>query len=229
MGNSGNIRRVLNCPKFGLTVPIDAMDRAKHTFRSEKFESVIQEAMRFMMASRVNSLPPEERFPGAGVYALYYSGPFQHYRYIAVANQKEATTPIYVGKAVPPGWRIGRAANRDGPNVRPLHRRLSEHSRNINDVETLDVRSFQCRFMILGGIESDLISACEAQLIRQFRPLWNTVVDGFGNHTPGEGRFDQARSEWDVLHPGRGWAARCRGTPPSHENIVANILNHRSG
>lgn len=203
-----------------------ALDLTKHTFSSLKFKSVLQEAMDFMMASPVHALPPAERFPGAGVYALYYCGEFDHYKHIAVADQKHANPPIYVGKAVPPGWRRGRIG-RVGPNVQPLYRRLAEHAANIIEVENLDASEFSCRFMILGGPESDLISACEAQLIRDFAPLWNTVVDGFGNHTPGEGRFDQARSEWDVLHPGRGWAARCRGIPPVLENIVAKIDKHR--
>ena len=204
------------------------VDLKKQTFTSRKFESVIQEAMRFMMASPLHPLPPADHFPGAGVYALYYCGGFEYYRHIAVADQKDDKTAIYVGKAVPPGWRVGRAG-RVGPNVRPLYRRLAEHAGNINEVDNLKASDFSCRFMILGGIESDLISACEANLIRQFTPLWNTVVDGFGNHTPGKGRFDQARSEWDVVHPGRAWAARCRGTPPVLENIVANIAKHRGG
>lgn len=205
-----------------------AVDLKKHTFASPKFKSVLQEAMRFMMRSPIHPLPPADRFPGAGVYALYYCGNFDHYNHIVVADQKDANTPIYVGKAVPPGWRVGRAG-RVGPNVRPLYARLAEHVRTIDEVENLDARDFCCRFMILGGTESDLISACEAQLIRQFAPVWNTVVDGFGNHTPGKGRFGQARSEWDVLHPGRAWAARCRGVPPLLENIVAKILEHRGG
>ena len=181
-----------------------------------------------MMTSPVHPLPPADRFPGAGVYAIYYGGNFESYNHITAANQKGAKTPIYVGKAVPPGWRVGRTA-RDGRNVRPLHNRLDEHAGSINDAENLNIGDFCCQFMILDGSASDLISACEAQLIRQFTPLWNTIVDGFGNHTPGEGRFDQARSEWDVLHPGRPWAARCRGVAPILEDIVSKIARHREG
>lgn len=205
------------------------MDLEKQTFRSAKFKGVIQEAIHFIMASPVHSLPPTDRFPGSGVYVLYYVGPFEHYQYITEANQEEATTPIYVGKAVPPGWRAGRSATRAADSAKPLYRRLVEHANNIKKVKNLDVSDFHCRFMILDDIESDLISACEAQLIRQFGPLWNTTVDGFGNHTPGEGRFDQARSEWDVLHPGRPWAMRCRGTPPVLEDIVAKIARRSGG
>jgi hypothetical protein len=46
----------------------------------------------------------------------------------------------------------------------------------------------------------------EALLIGHYRPVWNVVVDGFGNHAPGGGRSRQARSSWDELHPGRKWA-----------------------
>ncbi len=77
--------------------------------------------------------------------------------------------------------------------------------------------------MILDGEESNLISTVEAALIRAYLPLWNTAVDGFGNHDPGSGRYDQAPSEWDTLHPGRSWAMKLRGRAPSYENIVAKI------
>ena len=77
--------------------------------------------------------------------------------------------------------------------------------------------------MILNGVETDLISAVESELIRTYRPLWNTVVDGFGNHDPGGGRYNQARSEWDVLHSGRGWADHLTGPAPQLEDIIAKI------
>jgi hypothetical protein len=77
--------------------------------------------------------------------------------------------------------------------------------------------------MILSGVEGDLVVPVEAELIRRYRPLWNTVVDGFGNHDPGAGRYNQARSEWDVLHPGRLWAERLTGESPRREDVIAKI------
>ena len=56
--------------------------------------------------------------------------------------------------------------------------------------------------------DSDLIAATDNILIREFRPLWNSVVDGFGNNDPGRGRYNQAMSDWDVLHPGRPYAEK---------------------
>lgn len=44
-------------------------------------------------------------------------------------------------------------------------------------------------------VESDLVVPVEAELIRKYRPLWNTIIDGFGNHLAGSGRYNQARSE----------------------------------
>jgi hypothetical protein len=77
--------------------------------------------------------------------------------------------------------------------------------------------------MILQGAEIDLVAAIEAELIRNYRPLWNTTVDGFGNHDPGSGRYNQAKSEWDALHPGRSWAEKLTGKPPKLKDIISKI------
>ena len=71
-----------------------------------------------------------------------------------------------------------------------------------------------------------MIGSIEAALIKLNRPLWNSCVDGFGNHDPGSGRYEQARSDWDVIHTGRVWADRLNGVPNSKSNVVANNTNH---
>ena len=73
---------------------------------------------------------------------------------------------------------------------------------------------------------SDMISTVEAGLIKLNRPLWNTAVDGFGNHDPGKGRYEQARSGWDVIHPGRKWAEKCKGVHKIKTAILRKIKNH---
>ena len=170
----------------------------QHTFRSPKFKSVVKEAVEFLTQTPVHPLPPATDFAGVGVYVLYYLGSFDYYSYIARQNQQDCCQPIYIGKAVPAGWRTARTAYTDQDKA--LYQRLQEHARSIASVENLEVHDFRCRFMILNGVETDLISAVESELIRTYTPLWNTVVDGFGNHDPGKGRYNQARSEWDVLH-----------------------------
>ena len=198
-----------------------SVDPTQHIFRSPKFKSVVEEAVEFLTKTPVHFLPPATDFAGVGVYALYYLGSFDHYSHIARQNQQDCRQPIYIGKAVPAGWRTARIAHTDQDKA--LYQRLQEHARSIASVENLEVHDFCCRFMILTGVEMDLISAVESELIRTYTPLWNTVVDGFGNHDPGKGRYNQARSEWDVLHRGRSWADRLSGPEPQLESIIAKI------
>ncbi|MCE2450725.1 MAG: Eco29kI family restriction endonuclease [Candidatus Latescibacteria bacterium] len=193
----------------------------QHTFRSPKFKSVVKEAVEFLTKTPVHPLPPATDFAGVGVYALYYLGSFDHYSQMARQNQQGCRQPIYIGKAVPKGWRKGRTTHSD--QDKRLYERLKEHVRSIDSVENLKVPDFSYRFMILKDAETDLISAVESTLIRTCKPLWNTVVDGFGNHDQGQRRDNQSLSEWDVLHPGRHWADRLTGPAPQLEDIIAKI------
>lgn len=183
---------------------------------------MVAEAISFFNNTPIHSLPPLDAFEEEGVYALYYVGRLELYRPIAQANRSEAVVPIHVGKAVPEGWRTARSGSRDSRNP-TLYRRLSEHAKGIRQGKGLNQRAFTCKFMILEGQESDLISTVEAELIRRYNPLWNSRIDGFGNHDPGSGRYAQALSEWDVLHPGRPWAAKLTGKRPNLRTIVAKI------
>ncbi len=193
-----------------------------HTFRSKKFRSVVAEAVTFFETTPIHPLPPPSRFVGAGVYALYYLGAFELYSPIAVSTESDAHTPIYVGKAVPPGSRTGFEVRRN--ETADLFRRLREHTSSLEQVENLDVNDFRCRFMILDGDEVDLIAPVESELIRTYRPLWNaSVLSGFGIHTPGRGRFEQARSRWDILHPGRSFASRMTNLAASPEEIITDV------
>lgn len=191
-----------------------------HRFKSSVLQSIINDAEAFFTKTPVSLFPPAEPFEGGGVYALYYSGDFDLYRAISIRTIKSKSLPIYVGKAVPSGWRTARITTISGT---PLYNRIREHFRNIEQVENLSANDFKCRYIILDGNESGIIGPVEASLIRKFQPLWNTIIDGFGNHTPGKGRFNQAKSGWDVLHPGRTWADRCMGKAPDHDELVERV------
>ena len=82
------------------------------------------------------------------------------------------------------------------------------------------------QLVIFEDAGSDMISTIEAALIKLNRPLWNTAVDGFGNHDPGSGRYEQAKSEWDVIHEGRAWANKCKGTHAERAIIISKIERH---
>lgn len=160
-----------------------------------------------------------EPFTGAGVYALYYFGSFEAYKDIP----REKEVPIYVGKAVPEGSRKGKYTfdKEVGPR---LYNRLQEHVKTIENASgTLDIHDFCCRYLV---VEDIWIPLGESLLISRFSPIWNQLVTGFGNHTPGSGRFKQERSLWDTLHPGRYWAMKCPPNKVSPEHIVQWVKGH---
>ncbi len=198
-------------------------DYTLHIFRSSRFQGIIEEAIEFFEQTPVHALLSISRFVGSGVYALYYVGDSDLYTRLSEVNLWDCVYPIYVGKAVPPGWRTGRVRTSTTPDV---YRRLKEHKNSIIRVMNLHIDDFRCRFIILNDLESDLIVPFEAELIRRYKPLWNMTVDGFGNHDPGSGRYNQAKSEWDVLHPGRPWAERLTGEAPDVEEVIENVYQH---
>jgi hypothetical protein len=195
-------------------------DREDHVFYSPTFESVVQEVINFLEQTEAYTLPLQDRFNGPGVYALYYQGDFEAYSPIAAANGDELNEPIYVGKAVPKGRRRGRARSSDSAE---LYKRISEHRRSIDKAENLAPEDFSCQFVILEEEMTDTIVTVESALIRKHRPLWNSVIDGFGNHDPGDGRYDQQPSEWDTLHPGRSWVEKLEGEPRDRKAIITRV------
>lgn len=149
-------------------------------------------------------LPPAEPFIAAGIYALYYNGSFSAYRPISLrycAGKKEI--PIYVGKAIPKGGRKGIENLLSVGSV--LYNRLAEHAESILAAQNIEVTDFLCRYLAVDDI---WIPLGESLMIQMFAPVWNLVLEGFGNHDPGTGRHAGEKPRWDVLHPGRTWANR---------------------
>lgn len=204
----------------------ESFERKKHVYKNDAFVELVKDAVRFFNGTPVHALPPTESFLGTGVYAIYYTGSNPLYQKYAELNRLAYSHPIYVGKAVPKGWRQARVSD-DGVNQsRELFSRLREHSRNIAHGDGLDVDDFQCRFVIFEDAASDMISTIEAALIKLNKPLWNMALDGFGNHDPGKGRYEQAKSDWDVIHPGRQWAEKCNGASRVERDILIVIAAH---
>lgn len=201
-------------------------DREKHVYQSKEFEELIKDTIRFFNGTPVHTLTPPEKFHGTGVYAIYYIGKFPQYKKIYEKNRTSFDLPIYVGKAVPSGWRQARTISTEDKITYELHTRLKEHSRSILQASNLDNDDFRCRFMILEDYASSMIGTVEAALIRLYTPLWNSSIDGFGNHDPGKGRYNQAKSDWDVLHPGRKWAEKCQGVPSNEVKVKENIATY---
>lgn len=146
-------------------------------------------------------------FDGSGIYALYYIGSEDPYAELGAFNvEHECALPIYVGRAKEPGARQG--LNPFEPVTRPLlWSRINQHRRSIENATNLEVDDFRVSALVCMPI---WIPLAEAVAIRRYRPLWNSHLQGFGIHAPGSGRAGQERSQWDELHPGRGFSASLR-------------------
>jgi Eco29kI restriction endonuclease len=207
---------------------VNQFDRSEHVYRNDAFVELVKDAIRFFNGTPVHALPPPEKFKGTGVYALYYTGRQGLYAKYGELNRLSYDYPIYVGKAVPKGWRQARHADNPDDQSNELYSRLKQHSNSVKKVSGIDVPEFMCRFVIFEDAGSDMIGTIEAALIKLHKPLWNVSLDGFGNHDPGSGRYKQAKSDWDVLHSGRVWAERCEGESNSLSSVKARVSSHLS-
>lgn len=179
-----------------------------------------------MLGRPVSHLPPREKFNGAGIYAIYYSGESPLYKHLAFLNQRRNfTAPIYVGKAVPPGARKGGFGLGADPR-NALLKRLKEHAKSIGEVKNLDLKDFSCRYLVCDDI---WIPLGEALLIERFQPPWNILIEGFGIHKPGKGRRKQVKSKWDTVHVGRSLAKGLPANTMSEGQIIQLLSDFFEG
>lgn len=193
------------------------------TFNPLSFESISRSIAQELSQVPTTPLEGLPRFEGPGIYALYYTGDFPAYRPIAEANREHlGSWPIYIGKA--------EASTRKGDSIQApddysgdaLFKRLGNHAKSINLASNLSVADFHIRALVLAYV---WVPMAEASAISMYRPLWNTLIDGFGNHDPGGGRYNQMRSRWDTLHPGRAWSEKLQPNSFTADQI-ANEAYH---
>lgn len=200
-----------------------------HVYHNEAFAELCKDAVRAFNGTPVCALPPP-RFAGSGVYAIYCTAKTGLYeRYGNKVNRMGYNVPIYVGKAVPQGWRQSRTAGIDTDKGNSLRGRLLHHSKTITAAENLDLKDFACRFMIFSGASVDMIAAVEASLIAEYTPLWNTVIDGFGNNDPGARRMGGVVPKWHILHKGVKWASQMTGQRANVRTIQKSVMDYMMG
>lgn len=191
---------------------------------------------RALLARDLHPLGNLTRFSGAGLYAIYYVGALDAYEPLAPPARERGEVPIYVGRAQPRGTRQGATSGLEATTTDPvLHARLREHAQSIRKAEAhaeshgvtgIRLVDFETRYLVVDDI---WVSLGEAVLISHYRPVWNVVLDGFGNHAPGGGRGKQARSRWDELHPGREWAFELpppKASAATLHEMVVEYLSH---
>jgi hypothetical protein len=176
-----------------------------------------------LLAEPLSRLPPSEWFPGAGLYALYYLGDFPAYAPIAPPASEPGELPIYVGRATRRDVRAGIGGLMATTEEPILFQRLRQHATSLDRAANLFLRDFRCRHLVINDV---WVPLAEALMIQEYRPVWNTVLTGFGNHEPGTALQLAARPNWDEVHPGRPWAARQAPARNSAEESLARIAAH---
>jgi hypothetical protein len=171
-----------------------------------------------LVAQLRHPLKEVARFYGSGVYAIYYKGEFPLYKPLSASE-----TPIYVGQAAP-AVNNARTPTEQGDK---LYGRLEEHRRNIERaVSTLDINDFECRALV---VQSGWETAAEDYLIHLFRPIWNNetkLLFGLGKHGDNAKTRANKRSPWDIIHPGRPWAAETAVDSRTPERIAEDVDAH---
>jgi len=169
------------------------------------YSNLTKSCVEELLRRQIHPLPMVKAFPGAGIYALFYQGNFGPYQHERIRSL-DSTKPIYVGKAVPAGARKGLAKQSTGT---PLFNRIKQHTASIVAAPTLRVEDFACRYLVVTPL---WITMAERFLLEHYQPIWNVILDGFGNHDPGKRRYEGEITWWDALHPGRNWASRLAPT-----------------
>lgn len=182
--------------------------------------SLAESIARVILASPVRPLSDTADLKGAGVYAIYYTGDQEWYASIAKENKNDAfAQPIYVGKAIPKGGRKG-GLTADASKGVALRDRLGQHRESISQARNLKLTDFHYRCLVVDDI---WIPLGENMLIEEFKPVWNLVIDGFGNKDPGKRRSKQYQSAWDVIHPGREFAKKLAPNPKTADMIISDL------
>ena len=179
-----------------------------------------------LLSRDVDALGSVDHVQGAGVYVIYYNGDFPPYGPISLVNRNgKFVTPIYVGKAIPKGGRKG-GLSKDAAKGKAMAERLRQHAMSIDESNNLKLRDFFVRHLVVDDV---WIPLGENILIESFKPIWNRAVDGFGNKDPGWRRSKQYKSPWDVLHPGRKFAAKLADSGITQEFVSERVADYLGG
>lgn len=222
------LRRELEGAVVRLTAAAQSLDpvrQPKHVFDPTSPKVIGELVAHTLLAQDKEPLAAavKHSFYGAGVYAIYYKGPFHCYAPISSRDH-----PIYVGKA-DPGELHAPTPEAQGVG---LYTRLKDHNKTIGSASNLDLNDFECRYLV---VRSAWVETAEDLLIHWFHPVWNKemkVCQGFGKHGDNPETRANKRSPWDELHAGRAWA-KAEGNTPSkktaseiHADIAAHFQKH---
>lgn len=113
-----------------------------------------------------------------------------------------------------PAWVARRAADRNISDHRPLQ------------ASNLSLTNSSSRSFVLDDAR---IQLGKSGMIEKFLPIWDRVVGGLGNKDPWKRRAAQARSSWDVLHPGRKFTHKLAEGEVTAESITTKLADYFAG
>jgi len=149
--------------------------REDHVYHNEAFAELCKDAVRAFNGTPVCELPPP-RFVGSGVYAIYCTAKKGIYeRYGNKVNRMGYNVPIYVGKAVPKGWRQSRTEEIDDL---PINEQVELWLRLIKSSIGLRATDFRIRALGSNVVDAGLAHAMHLLMVYAYQPLWNRVFDG---------------------------------------------------
>lgn len=146
-----------------------------HVYHNEAFAELCKDAVRAFNGTPVCELPPP-RFAGSGVYAIYCTAKTGLYeRYGKKVNRMGYNVPIYVGKAVPQGWRQSRTAGVDSLS---FDEQMKFWIGLIKSSIGLEAADFQLRSHCCNVAEIDLAHGVHWLMQNTYQPLWNKIFGG---------------------------------------------------
>ena len=167
-------------------------DRKDHIFPCPPgFRKILDDAIRFFSGTPVHALPPPIKFAGSGVYAIYCiatEGLYQ--KYGNEVNKYSYQVPIYVGKAVPQGWRPMQNASLCFLSI---NEQLDFWKSLVKKTVGLFADDFMVRFCSSNYVGLELCSQLYKSLNILFSPLWNELFPSCS--TPSD-----FVSEWKRFH-----------------------------
>ncbi len=198
------------------------MQNSRAAFDPLSYENLGLSIVDALERQPIEQLKSVHKFKGAGIYALYYTGNFDLYAPVAEANRKQpGSWALYIGKADAENSRKGLAVSPEEVGYK-LYNRIKNHRRSIEQVANLDIADFTVRLLVL---TPTWVPLAEQIAIRTHSPLWNTHIDGLGNHDPGSGRSGSQRSKWDTIHPGRPWADKLHNNSIPPEDLAKSAYS----
>lgn len=145
--------------------------REEHVYVNNEFSELLKDAVRFFHGTPVLSLPLEESFKGAGVYAIYCISKKGLYKtYGEKINRLSYDVPIYVGKAVPSGRSFSSLS---------LNEQLDFWQSRFRTTLMMSPRDFA--FRVLSIENQTFQNKLFRTLVKLYRPVWNHIFNVSSN------------------------------------------------